>query len=63
MIKGSYSKQLFSLFGYGDIRRVANDVTYFDLIQTGIFIVALISLCIRFLRESNSRQLFPVDDG
>ena len=39
-------------------------VTYSDLIQFCIFIVALVSLCYEIFKvKENSRQLLPIVDG
>ena len=39
-------------------------VTYQDLVQIGIFIVALVAFAMRFSRvKENSRQLLPIVDG
>ena len=38
-------------------------VTYQDLVQIGIFIVALVNLLYQIFKEKNSRQLLRIVDG
>ena len=44
-------------------RRAMPMITYSDLIQTGIFIVALVGLVMRSSRIENSRPLLPIVNG
>ena len=39
------------------------NVTYSDMIQLLIFIVALVGLCYEIFKERNSRQLLRIVDG